>query len=87
MSFDGRFGGNTGGIGTHVSDQSDGFTGTQIDTLVKLLGDDHRLAGSESELADGLLLQFAGSKRRQWIFLDGLFLDFFDHEFFAVQLL
>src|SRR5262249_30310278 len=52
-------------VGPHVSDETLGAFRPEVDALVELLGDRHRLARREAELAPRLLLQRRGDERRQ----------------------
>src|SRR5262245_14659102 len=44
-------------VGPHVGDEPHGPLAAQVDSLVELLGQRHRLPGREPELAAGLLLE------------------------------
>ena len=50
-------------VGTHISDEADGFA-ADVDAFIKLLRDLHRALGAEAELARGFLLQRRGDERR-----------------------
>ena len=52
-------------VGPHVGDEPDGALARQVDALVEALGERHRPAGAEPELARGLLLQRRGRERRR----------------------
>ena len=69
--FLGCFRRNSGGIGSHIGDQTDRFARSQIDAFIQLLGNDHGFFGGKSELSNAFLLKFAGGKRRQGISFDG----------------
>src|SRR5262249_43971658 len=55
------------GVGTHIGDQAVRAVVAQVDTLIKLLRDRHRLLRREAELSRGLLLHARGDKRRCWL--------------------
>ena len=59
------YGGYVGGVGSHVGDEAGGAFDTHVDAFVKLLGDQHGLAGSEVELAGGFLLEGGGGEGRE----------------------
>ena len=54
---------NTGGIGTHIGNQTLYTTCSQADALIELLGHHHGLAGSEIELVGSIHLH-GGSRVR-----------------------
>ncbi len=58
-----RFRRQTERIGTHVGDETNGAA-ADIHTFIQLLGDAHRTAGGEPQLAHSLLLQRGGGERR-----------------------
>ena len=58
---------NAGGIGTHISNETDRTFFAQFHTLIKALRDHHGAFDAEAQLARGVLLQFAGGKRRSGI--------------------
>ncbi|VTR68200.1 hypothetical protein DESC_70040 [Desulfosarcina cetonica] len=86
QGFLGGLVGDARGVGSHVGDQTDGFTRTEIDALVQLLGHHHGFFGGETQLADRFLLQFAGDEGRQGIALGGAFDDLVDHEGGGLQI-
>jgi hypothetical protein len=80
QGFLGGFVGNAGGVRAHVGDQAHGFTGSQVDSFIELLGHHHGLFGRKAQFADGLLLEFAGDEGGQGVAAGGSFDDFVDHE-------
>ncbi len=62
---------NTGGVCTHVGDQTFRAIGTYIYTLVELLGNKHGLFSRKFQPVDGILLEFTGNKGRERVALDG----------------
>src|SRR6266540_5173483 len=52
-------------VGPHIGDQADGTLARQLDALVELLRQRHRLLGGEAQLASGLLLQRGGGEGRR----------------------
>ena len=51
------------GIGSHVGDETGRTVASELDALIELLGEHHRLARGEAELARGVLLQGARRER------------------------
>ena len=80
VAADGGTGGGVGffghlhAIGTHVGDEAD-LLAADLHAFVEALGDLHRAAGGEAELAGGFLLQRGGGERRGRVTLDRLRLD------------
>jgi hypothetical protein len=57
-------------VGPHVGDEPGLPLGSELDPLVQLLGDGHRLLGREPQLARRLLLEGRGRERRGRVALD-----------------
>ena len=70
--------GDRHGVGPHVGDQPDRALPREIDALVEALGERHRLAGAEPELAGRFLLQGRRGERRSGRSLALLLLDIRD---------
>ena len=65
--FDYSGAGNTGRVGTHIGDETYVSLFAYGQTLIKLLGDSHSMAGTKVELTPCFLLEGAGYKRRCWL--------------------
>ena len=59
-----RLRGHAHRVGAHVGDETDRALVAELDALVELLGQHHRLLGREVELAARVLLQRGGDERR-----------------------
>ena len=62
-NFRQRIIGDSGRIGSHVGDQTDGTFLTQFHAFIEPLGDHHGALHAEAQLAGGILLQLAGGER------------------------
>ena len=69
---------NTYWVGSHISNQTDRTFFAHSNTFVQLLSYHHRLFGSKIQTFNSLLLQAAGSKRRQRITFTLFFCCFFN---------
>src|SRR6185312_13840294 len=67
---------DTCGIGTHVSDETHGPFGADLDALVQILRQSHRALGAEAEPLGRFLLQGAGRERRVRVLATLATLDF-----------
>src|SRR5690606_16020735 len=63
----GGLGGDAGGVGPHVGDETDGALAADVDALVELLGRAHGLARREAEPLGRLLLERGGGEGRRRI--------------------
>src|SRR6202158_6364737 len=62
-----RLGSDAGGIGTHISDQTDEAFFAEFDAFVEALRDHHGALHAETQLARRILLPVTGGKRRRGV--------------------